>query len=62
MFVLKKSQTRLKFDHVRSKSRSIGQILEKSCVHPRDFILVPILVKLGQNVYLDDFKDEYENG
>ena len=38
-----------------SKTRSLGQILEKPCVCSRDLILVQILIKLGQNVCLDDF-------
>ena len=38
-----------------SKTRSLVQILGKPCVHSRDFISVQILVKLGQNVCLDDF-------
>ena len=38
-----------------SKTRSLGHILIKPCVHPRDLILVQILMKLGQNVCFDDF-------
>ena len=41
--------------HVESKSRSLGQILEKPCVCFRDLNLVQILMKLGKNVCLDDF-------
>ena len=45
----------LKMSHMRSKTRSLGQILEKPCVRSRDIILVQILIKPGQNVYHDDF-------
>ena len=46
--------------HVRSKSRSLGHILEKPCVRSRDLILIQILMKLGQNVCFDDFLDKFE--
>ena len=62
MFVLMTSQKSLKITHLESKTRSVGQILEKKCVHSRDLFLVQILIKLAQNVCLDDFYDEYENG
>ena len=32
--------------HVRSKTRSLGQIFEKPCVHSRDLFIVQILIKL----------------
>ena len=41
--------------HVGSKNWSLGYILDKSCVCSRGLILVQILIKLGQNVCLDDF-------
>ena len=41
-------------------------LLEKenflACVHSRGHIFSPIIMKLGQNVYLDEFSDELENG
>ena len=43
----------LKLGHVGSKTRSLGQILEKPCVRSRGHIFSPILMKLGQNVCLD---------
>ena len=55
MFVLKNSWTSLKKGHVGSKTRSQGQILQKPCVCSRDLFIVQILIKLGQNVYLDNF-------
>ena len=48
--------------HVLSKTRSLGQILEKSSVHSRGHISSPIVMKLGQNVCLDEISDECENG
>ena len=47
---------------VRSKSRSLSQILEKDCVCSKGHIFSPISTKLGQNVCLDEIKDEFENG
>ena len=49
-------------DRVRSKTRSLGQILEKLCVHSRDHIFSLIIMKLGQNVCLDEISDRFENG
>ena len=39
--------------HVGSKTRSLGQILEKPCVRSRGHIFSPIIIKPGQNVCLD---------
>ena len=60
MFVLIKSRTSSKFSHVGSKTRPLGQILEKHCVRSRGHIFSPILMKLGQNVCLDKILDEFE--
>ena len=62
IFVFIKSRTRLKLGHVGSKTRSLGQILEKPCVCPRGHIFSPILMKLGQNVCLDKISDDFEIG
>ena len=48
--------------HVGSKTRSQGQILEKPCVCSRGHIFSPIIMKLGQNVCLDEILDEFQNG
>ena len=40
---------------------SLGQILEKACVHSRGQIFSPILMKLGQNVCLKEISDEFQN-
>ena len=39
--------------HVGSKTRSQVQILEKPCVCSRGHIFNPIIMKLGQNVFID---------
>ena len=52
----------LKMGHVGSKTRSLGQILEKPCVRSRGHILSRILMEVGQDVCLDDISDEFENG
>ena len=57
-----KSRTYLKMGHVRSKTRSLGQILEKPCVCSRDHIFSLIIMKLDQNVFLDEISNVFENG
>ena len=48
--------------YVGSKTRSLGQMLEKPCVRCRGHRFSPIIMKLGQNVCLDEISDEFENG
>ena len=55
-------RTSLKMGHVRSKTRSLGQILEKLCVRSKGHIFSPLIMKLGQNVCFDKISDECENG
>ena len=45
-----------------SKSRSLGQILEKACVRSGGHIFCPVIKKLNQNVCLNEISDEFENG
>ena len=47
---------------VGSKSRSLDQILIKSCLHSRGHIFDPIFLKLGQNVCLDDTSTPIDYG
>ena len=56
-----KSWTSLKMGHVRSKTRSLDQILEKPCVHCRGHIFRPMIMNLGKNVCLDKISDEIKN-
>ena len=44
----------LQMIHVGSKTWSQGQILEKPCICFRDYIFSLILMKLSQNVCLND--------
>ena len=48
--------------HVGSKTRSLGQILEKPCVRSRGHIFSLIIMKLYQNVCPDEISDDFENG
>ena len=48
--------------HVGSKTGSLGQIIEKPCVHSRGHIFCPILIKLSQNVCLDEIPYEFKIG
>ena len=57
-----KSGTTLKMGHIRSKPRSLGQISEKPYVHSRGHIFSLIIMKLGQNVCLDEISVRFENG
>jgi len=46
--------------HVGLNTRSQGQIFRKPCFHSRGLICDPILMKRGQNVYLDNISDNVE--
>ena len=70
MFVLIKSGTSLKMGGVWCKTRSIGQILEKTCVCffvnflpcvcSRGHLFSPIIMKLGQDVCLHKISEVFE--
>ena len=62
MIVLLKSWTSLKMGHVGSKTRSLGQILEKPCVCSIGYIFSRIIMKLCRNVCPDELSDKFENG
>ena len=62
MFALMKSRTSLKMGHVRAKTRSLGQMLEKPCVRCTGHIFSPIVTKPGQIVCLGEISYEFENG
>ena len=42
--------------------QTLGQVLEKPCVRSRDYIFCPIIMKLGENVCLDEISYVLENG
>ena len=48
--------------HLWSKTRSLGQMLEKPCVCCSGHIFSSIIMKLGQSVCHDEISDEIENG
>ena len=49
MLMIIMSRSRSKLGHVGSKTRSLGQILEKPCVHSRGHSFDSKLMKLNQN-------------
>ena len=57
---LMKSRTSSKMGHVGSKTSPLGYILEKPCVRSRSRIFNPIIMKLGQNVCLNEISDDFE--
>ena len=60
MFDLMILQSSLNMDHIKSKTRSIGQISLKPCSASRGSIVALIIMKLYQNVCLDDILVEFE--
>ena len=57
-----KPGTSLKMSHVGSKTRSLGQILGKPCVHFIGHIFSLIIMNLRQNVCLDEISDVFKMG
>ena len=55
MFILMISRSGLKLGHLRSKTRSPGQIRGKPCYHSSGHIFQAIIMNLAQNVWFDDF-------
>ena len=49
MLIIIMSRSSLKLGHVGSKTRSLGQILEKPCVHSRGYSFDLKFMKLNQN-------------
>ena len=50
-----------KIGHIGSKTRSLGQILEKPCVRARGHIFSQVSLKGGQNDCLDEISNEVKN-
>ena len=46
--------------HVWSKTRSVGQIIEKHCEHYRGHSFGPIIMKLAQNDDLDKISVKFQ--
>ena len=56
------SRSSLKLGHVGSKTRSLGQTLEKPCVHSRGHRFDHKFIKLCQNVNHHNVKVRFETG
>ena len=52
MLIIITSRSSLKLGHVRSKTRSLGQILEKPCVHSKRHSFDPKFMKLCQKLII----------
>ena len=62
MIVLIKSRMSSNIGYVWSKTRTLGQIIEKPCLRSWGHIFSPIIIKLGQNICLDEILHKFENG
>ena len=62
MIILTISQSSSNIGHVGSKTRSVGQIIEKPCEHSRGHSFSPIIIKLAQNDHLDNISIKFEYG
>ena len=62
MIILTISQLSWNMGDVGSKTRSVGQIMEKSCEHSKGHIFGPIFIKLAQNDHLDNISVKFEYG
>ena len=47
---------------VRSKTRSVGQLIEKPSEHSRGHSFDPIIIKLAKNDHLDNIPIKFEYG
>ena len=45
--------------HVESRTKSVGQMLEKPCVRSKGHIFSQVIMKIGQNVCLDEISNKY---
>ena len=62
MIILTISRSSSNMGHVGSKTRSVGQIIEKPCEHSRGHSFGPVIIKLAQNDYLDNISVKFEYG
>ena len=62
MIILTISQSSSNMGDNGSKTRSVGQIMEKPCEHSRGHIFGPIFIKLAQNDHLDNISVNFEYG
>ena len=63
MIILTISRVSSNMYHVGLKTRSVGQMVEKPCEHNTGHIMHPVIMKICQNVCLDEIsvKFEYES-
>ena len=62
MFVLMISRTLSDMGHVRSKTRSLGQISLNPCSPSRGHIFASVIMKLYKNICWDDISVRFEYG
>ena len=62
MIILTMSQSSLNMGDCGSKTRSVGQIMEKHSEHSRGHSFGPIIIKLAQNDHLDNILVKFEYG
>ena len=62
MIILTISQLSSTMGDVGSKTRSVGQIMEKPCEYSRGHSFGPIIIKLAQNDCLDNISVKFEYG
>ena len=62
MLIIIISRSSSKMGHVGSKTRWLGQILEKRCVHSKDNSFDPKFMKLCQNVNHHNIYVKFETG
>ena len=55
-------RTDLKVGHVGSETRSLGQMLEKSCILSSRLSFDPMCMKISQNVWHHELSDKIETG
>ena len=60
MIILTISQLSSNMSDVGSKTRSVGQIIEKPCEHSTGHSFGPIFIKLAQNDHLDNISIKFE--
>ena len=62
MIILTIPQSSSNMGDVGSKTRSVGQIMEKPCKHSRGHSFGPSFTKLAQNDHLDSISVKFEYG
>ena len=58
--MIMKSRMSSNLGHVGSKTRSQAQVIEKPVFHSRDHIFLPVIMKFGLYVSLNNALEEYK--